>query len=653
MKDTAPRLSKGRWLDAAVGAAIFAVSLRVYLATLAPGLNYQSLDGNELATVTYTLALAHMPGYPFYTWLGKLFTLIPVGDIAYRTNLMSAVLGAAGVAFLYGVVRLVTGGRLPAAFAALLFAFSTTFWSQAVITEVYAPNLFMVALMLFLLLKWEEAQRAQGVGGEGGLSSTLYFLGFALSFGLSLGTHTSNLAFIPAFLLFVFVARRRAPVSPRLLAGGLGLFLLTGLQFLWLPLKAHTLRDSLMLANRPDSLEGLLNYTVRAFHEVRFAIPFSAVPDRLDWYFDLLRQDFGLLGMGLAAAGMGMAAIRDRRRLCLLGLIYLVGVVFFLGYDVPDIEVFFIPSHFVLAVFVGYGASALIEAVAAMLARAGVRQAVAVASMAGLLVLPPVGAAGAHYARNDLSADSSIKDFYANVFAIVPQGSVLLGESGVSGYDMFYFRDVHNVRPDVLMPLAAGPELESPWELRGRGRVYATLTRAKPVTQVAGDDWLVPLLVAPAPAPDSPASPGRSLRLYRVSSQPPPLIVTGAAPQHRLGVMFDGLELIGYDLDRREVKRGEAVHVTFYWRMHDPRIYLVATLLEGSPQMEVHKLGFDNLERYERQFGLPEKPIVVEEYDLVVLSGTPPGEHALRVGTWERASKRAELVHLGNLRVTD
>lgn len=95
------RSLRRRWLDCLIAALLFAISLAVYSATLTPSLSYKSPDGNELATVPYVLGLAHSTGYPLYTWLGKLFTFIPVGDVAHRVNLMSAVLGAARAALLY------------------------------------------------------------------------------------------------------------------------------------------------------------------------------------------------------------------------------------------------------------------------------------------------------------------------------------------------------------------------------------------------------------------------------------------------------------------------------------------------------------------------------------------------------------------------
>jgi hypothetical protein len=133
--------------DILAACLVFVACLAVYNATLTPSLSYQSPDGNELVTVCHTLGLAHTTGYPLYTWLGKLFTLLPVGDVAHRVNLMSATLGAGGVVLLCAMVRLLTSelgprvvSQLASSFAALVFAFSRTFWSQTGIAEVYAPN---------------------------------------------------------------------------------------------------------------------------------------------------------------------------------------------------------------------------------------------------------------------------------------------------------------------------------------------------------------------------------------------------------------------------------------------------------------------------------------------------------------------------------
>ena len=106
--------------DAIIASIIFAVCLLCYNATLTPGLSYASPDGNELTTVAATLGLAHPSGYPLFTWLGFLFARLPFGEVAHRTNLMCAILGAGGVALLYLIALRIELARAVAAFATLL-----------------------------------------------------------------------------------------------------------------------------------------------------------------------------------------------------------------------------------------------------------------------------------------------------------------------------------------------------------------------------------------------------------------------------------------------------------------------------------------------------------------------------------------------------
>jgi len=71
----------GRWVDPLRGFLLFGCALVAYGLTLTPRLSFKSQDGNELATVAYQLGLAHSTGYSLHTWLGKIFTFIPLGDM--------------------------------------------------------------------------------------------------------------------------------------------------------------------------------------------------------------------------------------------------------------------------------------------------------------------------------------------------------------------------------------------------------------------------------------------------------------------------------------------------------------------------------------------------------------------------------------------
>jgi len=94
----APRL---RYTAILIAGMLFIAGLALYIATLAPSVVTIFDDSLEFQLITYQLGIAHPTGYPLYTLLGKLFTFIPVGNVAYRVNLMSAVFGAATVALTY------------------------------------------------------------------------------------------------------------------------------------------------------------------------------------------------------------------------------------------------------------------------------------------------------------------------------------------------------------------------------------------------------------------------------------------------------------------------------------------------------------------------------------------------------------------------
>jgi len=168
------------------GLLLFSASFLVYLFTLAPGV--YGFDSAELATGVYTQGVVHPPGYPSYLLLGKLFTLlVPLRDVAYRLNMMSALFAALTVLLLFRAIDRILNAPLPAAAAALFLGISNYFWQMALITEVYTTFTAFLAADLLLLSLWHARGR------------TGHLLLFSIFYGLTLTIHTSGILFAPAF----------------------------------------------------------------------------------------------------------------------------------------------------------------------------------------------------------------------------------------------------------------------------------------------------------------------------------------------------------------------------------------------------------------------------------------------------------------------
>ncbi len=156
--------------DAATSLVLFIASFGLYLRTLAPSL--LSGDFAEFQTIGYTLGIGHPTGYPVYILLAKLFTLLPIGDIAYRVNLLSAFCAALTVVFVYLILRKLGAWKLPSAFGAISLALTPLFWGFSSMAEVYTPAIRMPGFHFSGNRKMERLQE-MAVAFPGGISGRI------------------------------------------------------------------------------------------------------------------------------------------------------------------------------------------------------------------------------------------------------------------------------------------------------------------------------------------------------------------------------------------------------------------------------------------------------------------------------------------------
>jgi len=181
--------------DVLIAGLIGIAALALYVRTLAPSLLWG--DSAEFQTLSYTLGMTHPSGYMTQIMLGKLFTYIPVGNIAYRVNLMSAFFGGLAVAEAYLIVRLLGGWRIPALSASILLTLTEGFWWRAIVAESYAPAAGMLATVWLLMLLWRQT-------GKWGY---LFLAGVAG--GLSMGIHSTVVMTAPSVFVFMALTARK------------------------------------------------------------------------------------------------------------------------------------------------------------------------------------------------------------------------------------------------------------------------------------------------------------------------------------------------------------------------------------------------------------------------------------------------------------
>src|SRR2546423_15343833 len=113
------RIRAGNNLNPWVGAiAVAAAAGILYFLTAARDIVVG--DSPELITAAVTLGVAHAPGYPLFTMLGHLFSLVPLGSIPFRVKLLSVVCDALTIGAVYLRAFRLTRSRLAAAVATVL-----------------------------------------------------------------------------------------------------------------------------------------------------------------------------------------------------------------------------------------------------------------------------------------------------------------------------------------------------------------------------------------------------------------------------------------------------------------------------------------------------------------------------------------------------
>ena len=209
------------------GWTAFAIALITYSLTVEPTMSFW--DCGEYIATAAKLEVGHPPGAPLFQMLGAFFAMFAMSkeSVALMVNMMSVISSAFTILFLFWsstilLKKIVSSyteinkdnsiAILGSSFVgALTFTFSDSFWFNAVEAEVYAMAMLLIALLLWLGLRWEQEMHEP--------KGNKWLLLISLVVGLSFGVHFMALLTIPSIgFLYFFKNYKKITVTNFILA---------------------------------------------------------------------------------------------------------------------------------------------------------------------------------------------------------------------------------------------------------------------------------------------------------------------------------------------------------------------------------------------------------------------------------------------------
>jgi len=615
-----------RRLVGIVAAALFVGSFLLYVSTMAPSV--VPGDSAEFQFVPYILGIAHPPGYALYVLLGKIFTLLPLGSVAYRMNLFTALLGALTVSITYLIILQLSSkkpstlaAQAPAILGAAAFAVSANLWQHSTFTNAHTLTAALAALALFLLLAWDKS----------GNDRWLYT--FALTCGLGLTHHPLMLISFPAFAAFILLVRPQLLLNPKKLAA-LGLLFLLGLSvYVYYPIRSAPPFGPQAM----NTLEGFLRViTAQGLRMNLFPFSWQEQPQRVLALKTLLGLQYDSFAILLGVAGAIWLVLKRRKVFVLLALFFALNSAFIMN-TIQDVMKYLHLPFMAYAVWISCGAMALFDLLERRRAKPQMKALGSVALIL-LLFVSPLRMGLLNFSRVDLSDYRFADDFVQTTFDYFQDESAVLLCDWDHITPLWYYEFVEGRKPKVeakFVPAGtANPWLEWVEANLSQGPVYLSGYRRS----VADRYRLLPV--------------GTFYRvLPELMAEPPPMQYPLDATVEDVPTSWP-IAILGYDLDRQVVRVGETLHLTLYLQAlqkldeyYMPFVHLALRpfdkplvlwprdkgLRTTRAQDAAHWYRFTTDSRFLTPFWEPGQ-VVAERYDITIPFGTKPGEYPLELG---------------------
>lgn len=487
-------------IDYAGGITVFFICWLVYLHTLTPTVGLH--DSGDMIVSAYLLGISHPPGYPLYCLLGKLWiTILPLGNIAYRMNLASALCASLACMMVYFITLKVARGEergvseegnnrtsrisslIPAAVVALMLAFATTFWEQAVIAEKYTLNALFATVLIFILLKWHEAVIEYQNSKFKIQNPKFYLYLFAFTLGLSFTHHLQTIFLVPASIFFIIVVcwqnRKYSSLilHPSSLAKMICFFVLPLFLYLYLPVRAST--HPLHNWGDPSTFTRLIAHLTAEEYRGRYFTStdiLGRLGEHLTTLFSLQWAPFILI-IGLIGAIFFL--LKKRLIFIFLFLIFAADSFYSIHYTILNIEDYYIPSYVILSIFLGYGIGEI--------SKLSFKFIPALLHTPYLLVLLliPFFLFKHHYFQQDKSKYYFAYDYGVNIINYLEPNSIIFLKGDAVFFPYWYLQYVEKKREDLISIFT--PYLDKDWHVEEIKRKYPKLSFKEIKSSINGE----------------------------------------------------------------------------------------------------------------------------------------------------------------------
>ena len=363
----------------------------IFLNTLAPSV--VEIDSGELATVQATLGIAHPTGYPLFTIIGHLFSLIPLGySKIYQLNVLAAFWCSLGAGIFIYTVKLVLdnislfsykrnkqqkkdrkntkgkktptvhkGNLLPenirylsAIFSGVILVFSQTYWFQSTSVEVYSLHIFLINLIILFLVKsylYDKTPENKVIKKRWLVFTAILSLGFT--------NHMTTLLILPGIAYLYFDKNKFNAGSIKTILIMLLLFFpVLILVYSYLPIRGA--QNPALNWGDPVNFENIFRHISGKQYQVWLFSSTAAAKKQLSYFINSLPGEFNI-SLLICLFGAIVSFFMARKFFIFTLITFISTVAYSINYDIVDINSYFLLAFISLSFFAAFGIARILS----------------------------------------------------------------------------------------------------------------------------------------------------------------------------------------------------------------------------------------------------------------------------------------------------